>query len=85
MLFSYCYGQQQIGYNKKCGRIAGNFDCHADAAVQHGGHRPIEQNQGFLRSHWMPLLGECLHRIAPAADIVDEFGRKTQNPPKKLF
>ena len=36
MLFSYCYGQQQIGDNKKCRQIAGNFDCHMDAAVQHG-------------------------------------------------
>jgi hypothetical protein len=21
MLFSHCYGQQQIGYNKKCGEL----------------------------------------------------------------
>jgi hypothetical protein len=31
MLFSYRYGQQQIGDNKKCRQIAGDFDCHADA------------------------------------------------------
>jgi len=42
MLFSYRYGQQQIGDNKKCRQIAGNFDCHTDAALQHGAHLPIE-------------------------------------------
>jgi hypothetical protein len=29
--------------------------------------------QGFTKSHWMPLLGECLHRIAPAATKVINF------------
>jgi hypothetical protein len=28
MLFSYGYGQQQIGDSKKCRQIAGEFDCH---------------------------------------------------------
>jgi len=73
MLFSYCYGQQQISDNKKCRRIAGDFDCHTDAAVRRGAQLPIEHIQGFTRSHWMPPLGECLHRIAPAAVMVDEF------------
>jgi len=27
MLFSYGYGQQRIGDNKKCRRIPGDFDC----------------------------------------------------------
>ena len=64
MLFSYHYGQQQIGNNKKCRRIAGDFDCHADAAVQRGAHRSIEHAQGFNQSHWMLPSGECLHCIA---------------------
>jgi hypothetical protein len=47
MLFSYGYGQQQIGDNKKCRRIAGNFDCHTGASVRRGAHRWIEHIQGF--------------------------------------
>ena len=34
MVFSDGYGQQQIGDNKKCRRIAGDFDCHTNAAVR---------------------------------------------------
>jgi hypothetical protein len=82
MLFSYSYGQQQIGDNKKCRQIAGNFDCHTDAAVQHGVHCPIEHVQGFTCSHWMPPSGECLRRIAPAATMVDEFVENTLNTNK---
>jgi hypothetical protein len=58
---------------KKCRRIAGNFDCHADAAVRRGAHRLIEHNQGFNLSHWMLPSGKCLRRIAPTAAMVDEF------------
>ena len=82
MLFSYRYGQQQIGDNKKCRQIAGNFDCHTDAAVQHGTHRPIEHVQGFTWSHWMPPSGECLRHIVPAATMVEEFVENTLNTNK---
>jgi hypothetical protein len=37
---------------------------------------------GFTRSHWMPPSGECLHRIAPAAAMVNEFVETTQNTNK---
>ena len=77
MLFSYVGGQQQIGDNKKCRRIAGDFDSHADAAVRCGAHRPMEHIPGFTRSHWMPPSGECLRRIAPAATMVNEFVENT--------
>ena len=77
MLFSYGYGQEQIGNNKKCRQIAGNFDCHTDAAVRRGEHRPIEHIQGFTRSHWMPPLGKCMRRTAPAAIMADEFVKTT--------
>ena len=77
MLFSYGYGQQQIGDNKKCRQIAGNFDCHTDVAVRRGAHRLIEHNQGFTRSHWMPPSGKCLCRNAPAAIMIDEFAETT--------
>jgi len=82
MLFSYGYGQQQIGDNKKCRRIAGDFDCHADAAVRRGVHLPIEHIQGFTWCHWMPPSGECLRRIAPAAAMVDGFIETTLNTNK---
>ncbi len=73
MLFSYGSGRQQIDGNKKCRHIAGNFGCNGDAEVRRGAHRPIEHIQGFVRSHWMPPLVDCLCRIAPAAAMVDEF------------
>jgi hypothetical protein len=64
----------KINDDKKCKQIADNFDCYADAAIQCGVHCLMEHIQGFPRSHWMPPLGECLRRIAPAAAMVDNFG-----------
>ena len=63
MLFSHGSGQQRIDDNKKCRRIAGDFDGHGDAAVQREAHRSMEHIPGFTQSHWMPPLGECLRRI----------------------
>ena len=74
MSFSYGYGHQQISNKNKCRRIAGNFGCHTDAAVR--------RVQGFTRSHWMPPLDECLHRIAPATVTVNEFVETTLNTTK---
>ena len=75
-------GNNQSANNKKCRRIAGDFDCHADAAVRRGVHLPIEHIQGFTWSHWMPPSGECLRRIAPAATMVGEFVENTLNTNK---
>ena len=63
----------KIKDDEKCKRITGNFDCHADAAVRCGAHCPMEHIQGFSRSHWMPPLVECLHRIALAAAMDNKF------------
>ena len=63
-------------------QIAGDFDCHADAAVQHGAHCPMEHIQGFTGSHWMPPLGKCLCNIAPAAAMVNKFVETTQSTNK---
>ncbi len=82
MLFSCVGGQQRIGDNKKCRQIAGDFNCHADAAVRCGAQRPMENIPGFTRSHWMQPSGECLHCIAPAAVMVDEFIETTLNTNK---
>jgi hypothetical protein len=37
--------------------------------VRCGAHCPMENIQGFNRSHWMLPLGKCSHRIATAATI----------------
>ena len=73
MLFSHGSGQQRIDDNKKCRRIAGDFDGHGDAAVRCEVHRPIKHIQGFTQSQWMPPSGECLRHIAPPAAMVDKF------------
>ena len=82
MLFSYGYGQQRIGDNIKCRQIAGDFDCHTDAAVRRGVDRPLEHVHGFTRSHWMPPSGECLRCIALAAVMVNKFVETTLNTNK---
>ena len=71
-------GQQRNRRDKKCRRIDVNFDSHGDAAVRRGAHRPMKHIRSFTRSHWMPPLGECLCRIAPAAAMVNEFVETTQ-------
>ncbi len=75
----------QIYDNKKCRQIAGNFDGHADAAVWCGTHRPMEHIPGFTRRHWMLPSGKCLHRIAPAAAKVIDFGCKHKSLTKHNF
>jgi hypothetical protein len=42
----------------------------------------MEHIQGFTESHWMPLSGKCLLRIAPAAAMVIKFIETTQNTNK---
>ena len=71
-------GNSKLMATKKAGKLlaimiatAGNYDCHGDAAVRCGAHRPMEHIQGFTRSHWMLPLVECLRRIAPAAAMVN--------------
>ena len=67
---------------QKCRRIAGDFDCHGNAAVRRGAHHPIEHVQGFTGSYWMLPSGKCLCRIAPLAAMVKEFVETTQNTNK---
>ena len=45
---------------KQYTQFAGRFDGHCDGAVQYRAHRPIEEVQGFTRSHWMPPVGKHL-------------------------
>jgi hypothetical protein len=85
MLFIYGSGRQRINGNKKCRRINGNFDCHGNAAVQRGAHRPMEHIQGFTQSYWMPSSVKCLRSITPAAAMVKEFKSNTQLLTKHNF
>jgi hypothetical protein len=87
MVFSLWCGQQKNRRNKKCMQINADFDDHADAAVLVllGAHRLMKHIQGFTRSHCLPPSGECLHRIAAAAAMVDDFGRKHKTLTKNNF
>jgi len=58
-------------------QIAGNFNCHGDAAVRRGAHRLMKHILGFTGSQWMPPSGECLRCIAPAAAMVNKFVETT--------
>ncbi len=78
-------GDNGIDDNKKCRKSAGDFDHHADAVGQCRAHCPMEHIPGFTRNHWMAPLGKCLHCIAPAAAMVEEYIENTQNTNKKLF
>ncbi len=82
---AYIMCKQQIVNNKKCRRIAGDFDCHEDAAVRYGVHCPMEYILGFTQGHRMSPSGECLHHIAEAAAMVDEFSQKHKTLTKKYF
>ena len=82
---AYSCGQQRNQCDKKCRQINDHFDDHANTAVRCWVHRLMKHNQGFTRSQWIPPLGECLHRIAAAAAMVDDFGRKHKTLTKNYF
>jgi len=82
---AYSCGQQQNQRDKNAGKSTTIFDDHADAAVQCGAHCPMKHNEGFTQSQWMPPSGECLHCIAAAAAMVDDFGRKHKTLTKNYF
>jgi hypothetical protein len=76
-------GNNELATTKKCRQLASDSDCHADAAVRRGVHSRMEHAQGFTWSHWRkPPSGECLHRIAPSAAMVNKFVETTQNTNK---
>jgi hypothetical protein len=43
--------KNEINGDKTYSSNAGNFDGHADTAVQCGVHRPMEHIRGFMQSH----------------------------------
>ncbi len=44
----------------ECTHFSGNFDGHSGALVQCRVHRPIEEVQGFTKSHWTPPLASIV-------------------------
>ncbi len=85
-----CYLAMEVGSNESTTteivrQIAGNFDCHADAAAWCGEHHLMDHIQGFTQSHWMPPLGKCLRLIASAAARVDKFVETIQTLTKHNF
>jgi hypothetical protein len=54
-------------------------------AVRCGAHLLMKHSQGFTRSQLMLTSGECSHRIAAAAAMVDNFGRKHKTLTKNYF
>ncbi len=52
---------------KECTSIVGHFDGQGGVPGQYIWHCPMCHVQGYLRSHWMPPLGDYLLRIAPVA------------------
>jgi hypothetical protein len=46
-LLATVMGNNKIKDAIKCRKISGDFDRHADAAVQCGAHLPMEHIQGF--------------------------------------
>jgi hypothetical protein len=47
---------------KKWANFAGHFDGRSGALVQYCVHRPLEDVQGFGKSHWTPPSGEYCSR-----------------------
>jgi hypothetical protein len=60
-------------------RIAGHFDGRADALKWFMRHHPMQHDQGFTGSHWMPPLGDYWLSIAPAAARATANKMKMQN------
>ena len=86
MVFNLSYAQTlNQNDNEKYRQIAGNFGCHAAAAVHRGVHPPMKHIPGFTQNHWVPPLVKCMRRIASAAAMVEEFVENTQNSNKHNF
>jgi len=60
----------------KCRQIGDDFDGHAGRVIQCNAHFLMEHIPGFNRSHWMPSLVKCSHRIAATAATANDFWRK---------
>ncbi len=59
--------KQKIVNENKYTYFSSRFDGPADVQWQYWVQRPMEEIQGFVRSHWTPLLGKYSLCISPAA------------------
>ncbi len=55
-------GNSKQNDDKKWTNIAGYFDGHDGAPVRYRAHHPMEEVQGFGRSHWTPPSGKYCGR-----------------------
>jgi hypothetical protein len=74
----------EINDENKCTSFAGRFDGPTDAPWQCQVHRPMDEVQGFGRSHWKPPLSKYLLCIAPAAIGVTYKTMTIKNTPTLL-
>ena len=62
-----------IGNNEKCRQLAGDFDCHGNAAMRCGVHHPMEHIRGILSKPLDTTISPVPARIPPAAAMVIDF------------
>jgi len=73
---------KKVAGTTECTSIAGHFDSHGSATVQYIQYHPMMQHvQGYTGSHWTPLLGGYLIRIAPAAATATANKSSMKNVP----
>jgi len=84
MDLSYDYINQNRWQRNRCSSVAGHFDGHGGALMQYGAHYPMQHDQGFNGSHWMPPLGDYLLHIAPGATRATINTMMMQNVPTLL-
>jgi hypothetical protein len=58
---------------KKYTSFSGCFNGHSNPPVQFDAHLLMEDILGYITSHWMPLMGKCLHCIPLAATKIINF------------
>jgi hypothetical protein len=71
----------KIDNENKCTSFAGHFNGPADAPWQCRVHCPMQEVQGFGRSHWKPPLGKYPLCIAPVAAGVTYKTMTIKNKP----
>jgi hypothetical protein len=54
-------------------QFAGRFGGHRDVVVRYRVHHPMEEVQGFTRSHWMPKSGKHLLQLHQLDMITPDF------------
>jgi hypothetical protein len=69
---------------KECTSVAGHFGGYVNVLKQYTWHHLMQHVQGYIRSHWMPPLGNYSLRIAPAATRATSRQTTMKNTPNLL-